>query len=438
MPNSGKIIALHSNDVVFLVWQFQKEILDCLGFTVRRKDLGKPADGFQPLPAWVGWQGGSNEDWQPKTTDIWPVQKFSWRDFTAQRGATYQYEVIPMTGTPDSLQPEEDLVLTTNEITLTPQTANNIDAYFNNGILSTQRVSHLIPPGKSGAPNYQKLSAHIRKQGDQLREELAGQMISAVMSLLQKAQSKGGACYAALYELNDPQLIGELLKTGDRLHLILSTAGKDDATNEAAREKLHQAGIDITDRMLDSAHIGHNKFVVYVDEDGTPQSVLAGSTNWTSTGLCAQSNNSVIIHDPQIAGFYKAYWDRIKEDTEQADGVAKNLQGEAYRTDNDHANVDGKTTVWYSPNTEARSKPKTATLTNGTPADLAEVFEAIRGAKQAALFLEFQPGSPSVLGKIPTFLFVGRPQIRKPSQSSTTSTRLPPSCIIAAPRANLT
>lgn len=400
MPNSGKIIALHSNDVVFLVWQFQKEILDCLGFTVRRKDLAKPASGFQALPAWVGWQGGSNEDWQPKTTDVWPVQKFSWRDFSAERGHTYQYEVIPMTGTPDSLQAEEDLLLTSEPITLTPHTANNVDAYFNNGILSTQHISHMIPPGKSGAPNYQKLSAHIRKPGDQLRNDLAGEMITAVISLLQKAQNQGGTCYAALYELDDPQLVEELLKTGDRLHLILSTAGTDDATNKPARQKLHQAGIDITDRMLDSAHIGHNKFVVYTDASGTAQAVLAGSTNWTSTGLCAQSNNSVIINDPTIAGFYRAYWDRIKEDTEQAEGVAKNLQGAAYRTHNDHANVDGETTVWFSPNTQAKSKPKGATLTHGAPPDLAQVFEAIRAAKQGVLFLEFQPGSPSVLDVI--------------------------------------
>jgi hypothetical protein len=54
--------------VVFLAWQYEKQILECLGFTVRRKDLTQPGSAFEPLPAWVGWQGGSNQDWQPKTT----------------------------------------------------------------------------------------------------------------------------------------------------------------------------------------------------------------------------------------------------------------------------------------------------------------------------------------------------------------------------------
>ena len=400
MANTGKIIALHSNDVVFLAWKYDKPILHCLGFTVRRKEVGLPGATFQPLPAWVGWQGGSNEKWQPKTTDVWPVQKFSWRDFTAKAGGKYQYQVIPMTGQPDSLQPQEDLLLTSEVVELTAETANNVDAYFNNGILSTQHISHMIPPGSTGAPNYQKLLGHIEVPGDPLRKELAGQMIDALTSLLKKAQNEGGHCYCALYELDDPELIDELIKTGTNVHIILSTAGKNDSTNEASRQKLHDANLDITDRMLDSAHIGHNKFVVYEDASGTPQIVLAGSTNWTYTGLCAQSNNSVIINDATVADFYRAYWDRLKTDTGDAGGVAKDLQGPSFREANEQANVTGETTVWFSPNTKAKSKPKNVTLTVGTPDDLAQAFEAIRGAQEAVLFLEFQPGSPSVLDVI--------------------------------------
>jgi len=47
----------------------------------------------------------------------------------------------------------------------------------------------------------------------------------------------------------------------------------------------------IIDRMFNStARIGHNKFAVYV-KDGRPVAVMSGSTNWTETGLCTQSNN---------------------------------------------------------------------------------------------------------------------------------------------------
>jgi phosphatidylserine/phosphatidylglycerophosphate/cardiolipin synthase-like enzyme len=400
MANNGRIVALHDNDVVFLAWQFDQPIPECLGFSVRRKDLGDSGGRFLPLPAWVGWQGGSNANWQPQTTDVWPVQKFSWEDFTATPGRTYKYQVVPMVGTKDRLKPLDELTLTSPEVALTPETDNDIAAYFNNGILATQHLAQVLPPGKSGAPDYQDLLKQIGTPQNKLRQELAGQMIEALKSLLLEAQSQGGQCYCALYELDDPELIQTIIDSKGCIHLVLSTAGKNDSTNEEARQQLHDEGIDITDRMLGSAHIGHNKFVVYTDQAGTPQAVLAGSTNWTSTGLCAQSNNSVIIRDPKIAGFYLDYWKRLKRDTQDADGIASELQSEDFRQENETPNVDGNSTVWFSPNTKAKSKPKGATLESGTPPDLSQVFELIRGAQQAVLFLEFEPGSPSVLDVI--------------------------------------
>src|SRR5689334_20597315 len=93
-------IAISNNDVAFIAWRFDKKIPNCLGFAIYRKD----SNGVEKcLPAWVGFQGQSNPGWQPKTTAIWPVQKFTWRDLTATRGSTYTYRVVPMTGVPDNL-----------------------------------------------------------------------------------------------------------------------------------------------------------------------------------------------------------------------------------------------------------------------------------------------------------------------------------------------
>lgn len=398
MSNNGRMVALHNNDVAFLAWQYEKQIVQCLGFSVRRKDMNVAGSGFEALPAWVGWQGGSNENWQPKTTDVWPVQKFSWRDFTAKPGGKYQYQVTPMIGTPDSLQPEEDLLITSEVVELTPGAANNVSSYFNNGILSTQHISHMIPPGASGAPNYVKLMDHIRTPGDSLRNELAGQMIDAVKSLLLRAQTQGGQCYCALYELDDPELIDALVKTKPNVHIILSAAGTNDSTNKQSRATLHSAGIDIIDRMFTSAHIGHNKFVVYLDKQNKPAAVLAGSTNWTSTGLCAQSNNSVIVEDPKIAAFYFDYWNRLHQDTVSAGKNISALQSSRFRQQNDQPNVDGNTTIWFSPNTQQKTKPPNP----AAPLDMKAAFDLINAAKQAVLFLEFEPGSPSVLDPIKT------------------------------------
>jgi len=414
MANQGKIAVMHSNDVVFLAWQYEQAVPNCLGFTVRRKDMANTVAGFVALPAWVGWQGGNNADWKPQTTDVWPVQKFNWRDFTAKAGNAYQYQVIPMTGTQNSLQAQTDLALTTDEVHLTPDTANNIQAYFNNGILSTQSVAHYLPPDAKGAPSSGALMQHITKPGDPLRLALAGQIIEAVTSLLKRAQSEGGECYMALYELSDEELIDDIIALGKQVHVVLSATPTNDnppkGGGPTSRQKLHQAGIDIYDRMLPQQDIGHNKSIVYVNAQGTPTAVLAGSTNWTETGLCAQSNNSVIIEDQTIAKFYFDYWNRLKADTVQAKGDPKSLQAADFRLSNNHANVGGNTTVWFSPNTKGKSKPaKCAVPTDlgsnakqpaDAPGDMFEVFQAIHAAKQAVIFLEFMPGTPSVLDVI--------------------------------------
>ncbi|TMQ29231.1 MAG: hypothetical protein E6K70_26015 [Planctomycetota bacterium] len=217
---------------------------------------------------------------------------------------------------------------------------------------------------------------------------LAGQMIDALGSLLQQAKAEGGECYCALYELSDAELVAELLAAGSSVHIVLSNTGPDDATDAPTRKQLHDAGLDITDRMLGSNHIGHNKFVVYVDSKGTPQAVLTGSTNWTSTAICGQSNNALICRDATIAATYRDYWDRLK-----ADGQA---QGADFRTANNQRRPIASlgADVWFSPNTPQKSKG------TAMPGDLTEVADEIGKAQEAILFLLFQPGSPSVLDDI--------------------------------------
>jgi hypothetical protein len=142
----NKTVAIANNDTVFLSWVYDEKIEDCLGFAVYRTDsVGQNT----PLPAWVGFKGGSNPDWVHKDTTVWPVQKFNWRDFTAKRGATYTYEIVPMTGTPDKLQADTSKRLATDHVTLTPA-RGSFSVYFTNGILATQALTHIVPHGKSG------------------------------------------------------------------------------------------------------------------------------------------------------------------------------------------------------------------------------------------------------------------------------------------------
>ena len=380
----NKAIALANNDVVFLSWIYETRIPDCLGFTIRRTNLQNRT--VTAIPAWVGFKGQSTSNWNARTTDEWPVQKFTWRDATAESETLYRYEIIPMLGEPGNLQPSRINALLTQPVRTTAR-CGQISAFFNRGILGMQSLAHTLPRNSAGAPDFRTLTGRIDQPGDPLRNRLAGQLTGALLALLNRARRESGQCYAALHEINDPELMQTLMGTPS-LHLILSSNGKNDEVNRGNRQALQESNIDIADRILKGDYTGHNNFVVYVDRSGRPQSVLTGSANWTSTALCGQSNNALVIEDPIIAGFFFDYWQRLL-----ADGAE---QGTALRLQNNQGFLDAAsvTTVWFSPNTEQKTRGAK------TPGDMAEVSETIAGARQAVLFLLLRPGTPSIVEDI--------------------------------------
>jgi phosphatidylserine/phosphatidylglycerophosphate/cardiolipin synthase-like enzyme len=150
--------------------------------------------------------------------------------------------------------------------------------------------------------------------------------------------------------------------------------------------------------MLPNGQIGHNKYVVYVDRHGAAKAVLFGSTNWTSTGLCGQTNNTMVCDDAGLARRYLDDWKRLAADTLAAQGDPAKLQASALRTWDATSKTlafagGAKATSWFSPNTP---KLRGTIAKEVPPPDMKEVAQLIAAAEHAVLFLVFFPGSPSV------------------------------------------
>lgn len=406
----NKALAIANNDLVYLWWSYSEKIPDCLGFTIRRLQKGKPPVA---LPAFVGFKPGKKGEAPPvkqPTTDYWPIQSYQWKDLFVPEETEVEYEIVPVRGTPGKkLVAIPGLSIRTNPVEATDKLGSS-RVVFNRGIISTQSLSKKLPKGKGGTPSAAALRKHISTPGDKIREGLAGEAIDALTSLFDRARSKGGKCYCALYELTDPELIDALKKSKGSVEVILSNAdtteendeGKQqkvyDGTNERTRADLHKAlGKAVHDRLLPKgAYIGHNKFVVYVSKSGKPKAVLTGSTNWTPTGLCAQSNNILVIEDDAIASRYLDYWNRLLDDDAK--------QEPEFRADNAKTPPDlrlakkqGDVRVWFSPNTKQKTKPAKSPP---SPPDMADVFQAISSARHGALFLLFSAGAPSILQQL--------------------------------------
>lgn len=423
----GQITAAHAypnNEVALIAWELDGMIEGCLGFDIVRIR----ADGSEPpkgLPAWVPFKGQANPKWQPQDTSVWPIQRLYWRDLTLRRhrdslgerevGFEVRYAVRPVGDWRAGLErvaPRQPKAYS-GEVRplgyLGPAVETNtiridlgydgVRATFTNGILSGQWLRHAIESdGK--AFNAKTISAEMANPKSKIRRYLTGDVLETVHLFLTDPKYRDGDVRLALYELSDEELQRLLVENKDRIEVILSNSSKKrggtawDDTNRAARRALHEAGVRIHDRMFNNNHIGHNKFAVW-RKDGKAKAVMTGSTNWTPTGLCGQSNNALIAESGEIARAYDAYWQHLLEDRfpaprpQTSPGRAAQCQGPEIRSADARPSSatlgDATVQVWFSPNTTATRKGKTA------PPDLAALFKLMSVAKEAIFFLAFLP-----------------------------------------------
>jgi len=464
MAKIVRAVAFANNEVAFLAWQLdQDSIPDCLGFNIVREylDANDKVIGEKPLASYVAFKGQKNPDWRPQNTTVWPVQKFNWRDLTLRKrrdAATrrraddrVRYRIRAVGKMTNGLEP----VVVVQEQHKDPQTGQLVDntykgkpislgyltppawtnavdvtskrppffTTFTNGILSTQFLLRVL--NEDGVIKPGELEAHLKTPDDWLRRYLAGDVLPTINDFF--AQPKG-RFHAALYELEDEELVKLLADNAQRIDLILSDAGSEtedddgdgkktslyDTRNGPARKALRKLAkqpskFTMQDRLFNgTGHIGHNKFVVYVDDAGAAKSVLTGSTNWTWSGVAGQSNNCIRIDNDDVAAAYLAYWEGLHKDKQpmpkplfarnagagQSDDLKESDQTETVVDLGGGASIE----VWFSPNVPGKNQPPnpTAKKKQPPPPDMDRLFSLMRKARRSIFFLVFMPSRGGV------------------------------------------
>jgi phosphatidylserine/phosphatidylglycerophosphate/cardiolipin synthase-like enzyme len=456
MPRIVQATAYANNEVGFLAWRVDTgTIPGCLGFHIVREHLDDHDMVIleRPLAAYVAFKGQSNPDWQAQNTSIWPIQKFNWRDLTLRRrrdasglrpeGDRVRYRiravgrfkvgmepVLPIPGSHEDPVTHQSVAhvyegtpiklgyltgaATTNVVTATRK-RGPFTSTFTNGILSTQFLVRAMEA--QGLTGTAALETALKTPGNAQRNMFAGDVLTTIQEFF---APNIGRFHAALYELNDVELIALLKSKAKMIDLILSDAGANDTTktydttNDEARAALRAIAsapgskFTLQDRLFNgTGHIGHNKFVIWSDAAGVPRSVLTGSTNWTWSGVCGQSNNCIRIDNDDVARAFKDYWLRLHADALAipAPLSAANKganQGDALKTANrtpDTATLangsvgnDARVRIWFSPNMPGKQQPPPASAPpQAPPPDLEELFSLMRKAEKAILFAVFLP-----------------------------------------------
>lgn len=375
------IKAFANDDDVVIVIKPTAPIPNCKGFAIIKEvsSKNKPAH-LETLKTWVGFENDSTTDEFNDSTK-WPIQRLIWIDYNANIGQTIKYKVIPMLGSLNQLtQDNANESDWSNTVTLGKRTDEPFRAFFNRGIVGSQWLTKRL----ENNPTQTKLKAIIANPEDPIRKELAGNLGWRMIHLLDKAKEEQTEVFAALFELEDPALEESLAALGSKGHLILCNGTKEDANHEA-REKLKHK-INVFDRLLKKGHLGHNKFVVYAENNNgiiQPKSVWTGSTNWAMTGLCTQSNNGLLIENEEVAKIYYEEWKNLS--------AAKNAQDDTLKT----KHIQLRKTIQIG---NYKVTP------NFTPvkdeSDLAFARNYIKNAKQGILFLMLDPGTNGLLNDI--------------------------------------
>jgi phosphatidylserine/phosphatidylglycerophosphate/cardiolipin synthase-like enzyme len=436
MTSIKNATAICNNEVAILGWDLDDWSVDgLLGFHIVRQlqdDAGEFVDD-RPLASYVGFTDQSNPGWLPQNTSVWPIQKFFWRDLTLRQqgdglerlpsGQRVRYAIaavgalkagmtpVDVVETPGSSYDGDPLPLgyltqraVTNAVTVTAQLPP-FTATFTKGVLSTQFLLHLLgEPDQDGNLEFPSgaITDRLTEPGDPLRETLSGDVLTLIRDFFGQ---EGGRFHAALYELDDKELLALLMTNADRVDLILSDAGGDgpyDTRNAFAREELRKeeehSGLTKQNRMFNgSGHIGHNKFVVHVDRHGHPDSVLTGSTNWTWSGVAGQSNNCIRIDDAHVAKAFYSYWKRLQLDvipdpdplSDPNDVVQSDALKAANGTPAQTTLADGTSIeTWWSPNVVGKKQPPAS---SPAAVDLDRLFALMQQAQEAIFFLVFLP-----------------------------------------------
>ena len=366
-----------------LVWEpgGDQPTQGCRGFAVRRKKNGKQdcltnRVGFtaaKPPPA------GSAAP-APQSSEVWPIQRYLWWDYDVQPGDKVQYQVVPILGAAAALKAAEPLASGwTPTMEISGQATAHLSAFFNKGIIASQWVTKALAAASKDGNLKGTLTQAISQPGNPLRDALGGLLKKRILDLLAEVKSAGGILFAALYELNDPELEAALMALGDKVNLILANGAfqpPSNDENQQVREYLKaKSNIKVFDRLVSSGHFAHNKFVVFCDPQGKAQRVLTGSTNWTMSGLCTQANNGLVIDDATVADAYLQEWERLQT---AGNGfppslIAANSQAKGFDVDG------GRLSLWFAPTDQGE--------------DLQQARRLINQANQGILFLFFNPGT---------------------------------------------
>jgi phosphatidylserine/phosphatidylglycerophosphate/cardiolipin synthase-like enzyme len=283
---------------------------DFVGFSIEVKSPGET--DFQPLRNRVAFSydkpvDQSVDGFRNYSSLEAPFQKFRWVHFPYEpKSGTYIYRVTKQH------MPRDDRLKAGTAITLDIPDLIIYDDFLDVGFARNFASSQAYAEKYKNNPNVIPANANdglkFHKVAGDVYQWLGFEAYDLIMNFLKEVADDESLTLDFLaYDLNEPDIVGLLVKMAGRLRAIIDNSGShrppNSAESQAAKRLAASAGAKNVKRMH-FRNLQHNK-VLIAKKNGQPLKVLFGSTNFSFRGIYIQANNALLFYAPEAAALFE-------------------------------------------------------------------------------------------------------------------------------------
>jgi phosphatidylserine/phosphatidylglycerophosphate/cardiolipin synthase-like enzyme len=319
--NDGLTVkAIAGNHVVMLGMDLAENYCDGLmGFAIHRTDHTEQE---------AYWMEGMNifKSCPPKDLPLgervitrrYPLQGFTWSDFSAKPDHDYTYRVLALYAPACNLQ---EKAVTEVSLRTESEIGNTHNVFFNRGAAGCQQYArrfHHQSPQEVGEPAFRWLSRGLHE---------------GILNLIAQAKGSGWGLLVAAYEFTEESVLQALRdaeKRGVDLKIIYHARERvsSKTSPKTGKVTMTQTGLNrqavaamkfatpCIERLAKPEDISHNKFIVLLKAN-QPVAVLTGSTNFSTGGIFGHSNVVHVVKDEKVAAAFRDYWQRLSTDPDK-------------------------------------------------------------------------------------------------------------------------
>jgi hypothetical protein len=297
-----------TNSVMLAIDLDQSRKKDLIGFAIEKKEGHFKWQWLLNSLTFPGMQHNLPE-WGATPSNLAPLQKFRWADYSVEPGVTCKYKVHLVYGS--ALTQDEVLEV---ELKTDDGIPKDPHVNFNRAVAASQAFGRKFSDLDTQLSQEKNLA--VEQWPTEAREWLENGLLEAILNFISQAEDEKWALDVAIYEYELKAIVEAIYAAFDRKVTIrvLYHAKKNDEQTEINESNLTRLP-SWSKKPRVTHKIFHDKFIVLskVDAAGERklQAVLCGSTNFTENGVYRQANVVHVSENKDLAETYETVFNLL-------------------------------------------------------------------------------------------------------------------------------